>query len=120
MKSGSAKFGEDEGGLEGEVTDFATQNLVNSGFAALDSPSERGSPSPSKVLLRTLQGHNPQKTPRSRPARPTPQSGATAALCKKESLPPETKNLAEPDFIPACRKPHRETQRNAYPDMHCE
>ena len=28
------------------VTDFATQNLVNSGFAALDSPSERGLPAP--------------------------------------------------------------------------
>ena len=32
------------------MTDFATQNLVNSGFAALDSPSERGSSSPSKVF----------------------------------------------------------------------
>ena len=28
------------------VTDFATQNLVNSGFAALDSPYERGRPAP--------------------------------------------------------------------------
>ena len=37
------------------------------------------------------------------------KKSATAALCKKESLPPETKNLAEPDFIPTYRKPHRET-----------
>ena len=70
------KFGEDEGGLEGEGT-----------------PSERGSLLPPRSCY---------------------------APCKKESLPPETKNLAEPDFIPTYRKPHRETQRNAYPDMHCE
>ena len=40
------KFSVSEGGLEGEMTDFATQNLVNSGFAALDSPSKRGLPAP--------------------------------------------------------------------------
>ena len=32
------------------MTDFATQNLVNSGFAAL-SPSFKGSPCASKVFL---------------------------------------------------------------------
>ena len=33
------------------VTDFATQNLVNSGFAALDSPYERGLPAPPRSFL---------------------------------------------------------------------
>ena len=43
------KFSEGEGGLEGTVTDFATQNLVNSGIAALNPPFKRVS-SPSKVF----------------------------------------------------------------------
>ena len=42
-----------EGGLEGEMTDFATQNLVNSGFAALPPSFKRGL-SPSKVFLPPL------------------------------------------------------------------
>ena len=44
------KFSVSEGGLEGEMTDFATQNLVNSGFAALPPSFKRGL-SPSKVFL---------------------------------------------------------------------
>ena len=47
-----------EGGLEGEVTDFATQNLVNSGFAALDSPYERGLPTPPRSSSSVLQAVN--------------------------------------------------------------
>ena len=60
---------------------------------------------------------------RERPAvvpHPRPPTGRDSRTLQKKSLPPETKNLAEPDFIPTYRKPHRETQRNAYPDMHCE
>ena len=50
------KFSVREGGLEGEMTDFATQNLVNSGFSALPPSFKRGLspskvfPSPSKVF----------------------------------------------------------------------
>ena len=53
------KFSVREGGLEGEMTDFATQNLVNSGFSALPPSFKRGL-SPSKVFL---QGLSPRSFP---------------------------------------------------------
>ena len=53
------KFSVREGGLEGEMTDFATQNLVNSGFFALPPSFKRGL-SPSKVFFPHLSSTLPK------------------------------------------------------------
>ena len=46
------------------VTDFATQNLVNSGFAALDSPYERGRPAPPRSSSPTSSKTAPERNGR--------------------------------------------------------